>query len=121
MKIDMNVQHLRKLLGGEGSQLWHKAMDSEMGSLKDNNVFTVIPLPNGKKAVGGRWVYSLKNNPNGDVAHKVRFVAKGYAQVKGSDYSDTFSPTAKMTTVRMLMQVSAGHGLVVNLMSKPRA
>ena len=96
------------------SEMWIKAMDSEMKSLNDNNTFTVMPLPDHKKAVGSRWIYSLKSDPDGNVIHKARFVAKGYAQVEGLDYSDTFSPTAKMTTVRMVMQFSVEYNLIVH-------
>ena len=46
--------------------------------------------------------------------HKARFVAKGYSQVLGSDYFDTFSPTAKITTIRMMMQISAENNLLVH-------
>lgn len=44
---------------------WVKAMDEEMHSLKENNTFTLTNLPEGKKAVGGRWVYAIKTNVDG--------------------------------------------------------
>ena len=63
---------------------------------------------------GGGWVYSIKSDPGGNTMHKARFVAKGYSQVLGSDYFDTFSPTAKITTIRMMMQISAENNLLVH-------
>ena len=93
---------------------WSQAMDSEMNSMIENDTYQVVQLPEGKKAVKGRWVYSLKNDPSGNIVHKARYVAKGYAQVAGVDYSETFSPTAKMTTIRILMQYAAEHGLPVH-------
>ena len=72
-----------------------------MRSMAENETYSVVPLPEGKKAVGSRWVCSLKNDRDGNV-HKARFVAKGYAQVAGIDYMETCSPTAKMTTIRFL-------------------
>ena len=54
-----------------------------------------MPLPTGKKAIGFRWVFAIKFNPDGSVARlKARLVAKGYAQTYGVDYSDTFSPVS---------------------------
>lgn len=62
-------------------------------------------LPPGKKAVAGKWVYSLKSDTNGLDKCKARFVAKGYSQKQDSDYKETFSPTADMTTVRIVRKV----------------
>ena len=104
----------KQAMASNHAEEWKEAMSSEMESLKKNNVFTVTKLPEGKKTIGSRWVYSIKDNPNGEVIHKARFVAKGYSQVEGSDYSETFSPTAKMSTVRMIMQVSAEEKLKVH-------
>ena len=60
--------------------------------------------------MGGQWVYSLKGNPDSPTS-KARFVAKGFSQVKGIDYHEAFSPTARMETLRTLIQVASHHDL----------
>lgn len=54
---------------------------------------------------GGEWVYAIKPGPNGEEKYKARFVAKACSQVPGVDYYETFSPTARITSVRMLTQL----------------
>lgn len=71
---------------------WKRAMDEEIESLEDNQTFTLTTLPEGRKAVGGRWVYSIKEGSDGHDQYKARFVAKGYSQRAGIDYGETFSP-----------------------------
>ena len=67
-------------------------------------------LPARKKAIGCRWVFTVKVNPNGSIAWlEARFVAKGYAQTYGVDYSDTFSPISKLTFIRLFISL-ATHG-----------
>ena len=95
---------------------WVKAMDEEMHSLKENNTFTLTNLPEGKKAVGGRWVYAIKTDVDGSEKYKARYVAKGYSQKMGVDYGETFSPTANMTSVRVLMQKAAQENLILHQM-----
>jgi hypothetical protein len=103
-------------MASEDSDLWRKAMNDEIDSLHANDTYDLVPLPPGKKTVGGRWVYSIKDGPDGSEIYKARFVAKGFTQVKGMDYFDTFSPTVKMTSIRSFMQIAAEYGLPVSQM-----
>ena len=113
-KVSNIPETYAEALENEHSEKWKKAMESEMKSLIENKTFTVMPLPKDKKAIGSRWVFSLKVDPDGKEIYKARFVAKGYAQIQGADYLDTFSPTAKMTSIRMIMQFSAEYNLLVH-------
>ncbi|KAL6461078.1 hypothetical protein MHYP_G00310440 [Metynnis hypsauchen] len=95
---------------------WKRAMDEEMQSLEENQTFTLTKLPEGGKTVGGRWVYSIKEHGDGREQYKARFVAKGYSQRAGIDYGETFSPTANMTSVRVVMQKATQENLVLHQM-----
>ena len=98
------------------SDKWKRAMDEEMQSLEENQTFTLTKLPEGRKTVGGRWVYSIKEDNDGREQYKARFVAKGYSQRAGIDYGETFSPTANLTSVRVVMQKAAQENLVLHQM-----
>ncbi|GAB2267742.1 hypothetical protein Dimus_038680 [Dionaea muscipula] len=92
------------------SPTWAQAMSEKMVALEANQTWDLVPLPSGKKAIGCKWVFVVKMNPDGYVARlKARLVAKCYAQVYGADYTETFSPVAKMTSVRILISLVAPH------------
>lgn len=108
-------QTLKEALSSSESEQWAKAMREEMDSLIENDTFTLTTLPEGKHAVGGRWVYAVKENPV-ETIYKARYVAKGYSQLAGLDYNETFSPTADMTSVRVLMQLAVQYSLELHQM-----
>ena len=98
------------------AERWKIAMDDEINSMLENDTYTLVPVPEHKQIVGGRWVYAIKVEPGGNERYKARYVAKGFSQREGQDYYETFAPTAKMSSVRMLMQVSAELNLIVHQM-----
>lgn len=98
------------------SEKWKKAMDEEMKSLEDNQTFTLTKLPEGRETVGGKWVYTIKGDIDGHDQYKARFVAKGYSQRAGIDYGETFSPTANLTSIRVVMQIAAQDDLILHQM-----
>ena len=89
-------------------------MEEEMHALHESETFTLTELPEGRKAVGGRWVYTIKEDSQGSKIHKARYVAKGFSQIKGIDYNETFAPTPNVASIRMLMQVAAQYDLILH-------
>ena len=94
---------------------WQKAMEAEMSALHENQTFQLATRPN-KKVVGGRWVFNIKTNDGSEQTYKARYVAKGFSQIRDIDYTETFSPTARITSVRMLMDIAAKESLVIHQM-----
>ena len=98
----------------EESAKWKLAMKEEMDILKENETFELTQLPSNKTLIPARWVYSIKTDQNPKEIYKARLVAKGCSQRPDIDYKETFSPTAKMTSIRMLMQIATQYDLMVH-------
>jgi Reverse transcriptase (RNA-dependent DNA polymerase) len=77
----------------------------------------MIPLPNGKKLVGYKWVYKIKCHSNGTIErYKARLVAKSYIQTYRIDYEETFAPVAKMNTIRILLSIAINQNWILHQM-----
>ena len=92
---------------------WRKAMQVEYDSPMNNNTWTLVDEPEDQQVLPGKWVYNVKYGANGQVDKlKARYVAKSYAQIEGLDFFDTYAPTCKPETFRILLAIAAQNILV---------
>jgi hypothetical protein len=92
-------------------------MYEEYCSLMQNGTWDRLPLPKGIKLVRCKWVYKTKYASDGSIArHKVRLVPKGFTQVGGIDYNETFSPIAKMNSICLVLAIVVSHEWEVHQM-----
>ncbi|CAI7881308.1 unnamed protein product [Closterium sp. NIES-54] len=92
---------------GPYSSQWQSAMDAEMASWKSTGTYVDEVPPPGANIVSGMWIFRVKRPPGSPPVFKARYVARGFSQRQGVDYFHTFSPTSKMTTLRVLLHVAA--------------
>ena len=104
-------------LNSSDKEQWKRALDSEYSAHIKNNTWTLVDLPEGRKAIESRWVFKVKYNADGSVErHKARLVAKGFSQEAGLDYEETFSPVAKYKSIRSLLAIANQLNLEVHQM-----
>ncbi|CAI7801004.1 unnamed protein product [Closterium sp. NIES-53] len=92
---------------GPYSSQWQSAMDAEMASWKSTGTYVDEVPPPGANIISGMWIFRVKRPPGSPPVFKARYVAQGFSPRQGVDYFQTFSPTPKMTTLRVLLHVVA--------------
>jgi hypothetical protein len=86
-------------------------MTEEYHSIMKNDVWDIVPKPKGKSVVTSKWIYKIKHATDGSVKkYKVRFVARGFSQVEGIDYEETFSPIARYNSICTIIELAASMG-----------
>ena len=91
-------------------ECWRQAMEAEIHALRQTGTWEFVDLPLGKHPVGCKWVYKIKYKADGTIErYKARLVAKGFTQTEGIDFLETFSPVAKLSTVRLLLAIASSQ------------
>ena len=72
-----------------------------------NDVWDVVPRPEGNSVVTSKWIYKIKHATDGIEKYKAIFVACGFSQKEGIDYEETFAPIARYTSIRSVLALAA--------------
>ncbi|PKU71988.1 Retrovirus-related Pol polyprotein from transposon TNT 1-94 [Dendrobium catenatum] len=90
-------------------------MSQEFQALQAQGTWELVPPQPSMNILGSKWTFRIKYNSNGTIArHKARLVAKGFNQEQDIDYIETFSPVAKMPTIRVLILIALHHNWIIH-------
>jgi hypothetical protein len=104
----------RAAIYSRNAEDWKEAMDSEIRSQHENSSWHLVKRPLEKKVLKCRWVYKVKTDPEGKIEKfKARLVVKGYNQVEGLDYEETFAPVCRYETIRMMISCAVQSNWVI--------
>ncbi|GJU74151.1 putative ribonuclease H-like domain-containing protein [Tanacetum coccineum] len=93
---------------------WVEAMQEEMQQFVNQDVWKLVPLPEGKIAIGTKWILKNKRDARGIVVrNKARLVAQGHRQEEGIDYDEVFAPVARIEAIRLFLAFASYMGFMV--------
>ena len=86
---------------------WVEAMHDELLQFQRNDVWTLVPRPEGEHIIDTKWIFRNKIDEEGNViCNKAHLVAQGYSQMEGVDYDETFAPVARMKSIKILLALA---------------
>ncbi|CAI7780859.1 unnamed protein product [Closterium sp. NIES-54] len=101
---------VQQALGGEHREKWREAMDKELKALEDRNTWKVVPISvaRNKTILTGKWVFRVKTKADGTIEKfKARWVVRGFDQEHGRDFTETFTPVSRHTSLRIILAIVA--------------
>jgi hypothetical protein len=95
-------------------ELWNKGMDEELDQIEKNDTWELVPRPKNKNVIDTKWVFINKLNEDGHVSrNKSTLVCKGYTQVEGINFQETFSPISRMEAIRFILAYACSKNIKV--------
>lgn len=89
-------------------QCWKDAMMDEYESILKNDVWDVVPRPEGKSILTSKWIFKIKKVADRSIGkYRVRFVARGFSQTEGVDYDEIFATVARYTSIRSIIALAS--------------
>ena len=86
-------------------------MTIEYESIMENDVWEVVPRPQGKTVVTSKWIYKIQHAADGSMEkYKARFVAHGFSQKEGIEYDVIFAPVARYMTIHSIITLATSQG-----------
>lgn len=99
------------------AKFWREAMNREIESIDENNVWTLCELPSYVQPIKCKWVFKRKVDSNGNLStYKARLVAQGFTQKYGINYDETFAPVVRFESVRALLSISVDKDMKLHQM-----
>ena len=114
---DDEPKTIKEALECPTKEKWKVALEEEIESIKVNQVWSLVDLPAGRKAIGNKWILKIKRKADGSIdRYKACLVVKGYTQKEGIDYEETFSPVVRFTSIRLLLAIVINLNLELHQM-----
>ena len=96
-----------KAVAADDATLWLDAMETEIKAMEDLDVWEAVPRPADTNIVSCKWIYKIKHNAHGEISrYRARLVARGFTQIHGTDYLDTYAPVTRLETIRLLFALA---------------
>src|SRR5208282_822870 len=96
---------------------WEKAIQNEVNSHLKNHTWDLVPRPQNRQVVTNKFAFKHKKNELATIVRlKARLVARGFSQIYGIDYLDTYAPVVKLASIRILLAIAAIFGLEIHQM-----
>ena len=91
---------------------WRQAMNEEFEALERNKTWDLVDEPKDRNIISGKWCFQTKRDGRGNlVRYKARYVARGFSQVPGADFNETFSPVVSLTSLRCVLAIAASSDM----------